>query len=149
MPSSLWLYFCLASTVLGLGHSFAFHSISIRTSEGFSTQLPGLVSQSVRFRRCDARFWADHTKMVVSELIGDFNVGDRVKVAKSSITLFTVKDYPNGYLVPKGAEGQIIKVITMDIKSGKPVSPNRPLLVKFENPKFQAHFEARELERVL
>jgi hypothetical protein len=86
--------------------------------------------------------------MVVSDLIGDFSVGDRVKVAQESIVLFTVKDYPDGYPVPKGAEGQILKVITADPKSGKPVSPNRPLLVKFDNPKFQAHFEARELERI-
>ncbi len=88
-------------------------------------------------------------KMVVSELIGDFNVGDRVRVIQNSITLFTVKDHPDGYQVPKGAEGEIVKVITVDVKSGKPVSPNRPLLVKFNNPKFQAHFEARELEKAL
>jgi hypothetical protein len=87
--------------------------------------------------------------MVVSELIGDFSVGDRVRVTQNSITLFTVKDHPDGYQVPKGTEGEIVKVITIDVKSGKPVSPNRPLLVKFNNPKFQAHFEARELEKAL
>lgn len=79
---------------------------------------------------------------------GDFKAGDRVRVSHDSITLFVLKDYPDGYSVPKGLEGEVIKVITVDPKSGKLVSPNRPILVKFESPKFQAHFESRELDKM-
>ena len=133
------------SLSLCLEKSAAFQSIPIKTS-AYSTSQQYL-SLRLPSKLCHFRSGSLGASMVLSDLISDFNVGDRVRVAQSSIVLFTVKDHPDGYSVPKGAEGQIVKVITKDLKSGKPVSPNRPLLVKFENPKFQAHFEARELEK--
>ena len=111
----------------------------------------GLRSCSLRFlsERRDAQRTFPKTSMCLSELIGDFQVGDKVKVKDGSIRLWNVapKENPDGYLVPKGKLGEIIKLVTKDAKTGKPVSPNRPILVKFQDPQFTAHFEQRELEK--
>eukprot|EP00284_Hemiselmis_tepida_P017096 CAMPEP_0174940490 /NCGR_PEP_ID=MMETSP1355-20121228/69287_1 /TAXON_ID=464990 /ORGANISM="Hemiselmis tepida, Strain CCMP443" /LENGTH=153 /DNA_ID=CAMNT_0016187545 /DNA_START=40 /DNA_END=501 /DNA_ORIENTATION=+ len=86
--------------------------------------------------------------MMFPDHCGDFKEGDKVKVTAEGVVLFHVqpKEHPDGFKVPKGAEGVVAKLATED-KQGRPVSTNRPLIVKFENPKFQAHFEANELEK--
>jgi len=86
--------------------------------------------------------------MMFPDHAGDFKEGDKVKVVTDDVVLFHVqpKDHPDGYTVPKGSEGIVNKVATED-RQGRAVSANRPLIVKFENPKFMAHFEACELEK--
>ena len=69
-------------------------------------------------------------------------VGDRVRVKESVI----VYNYPQSKKQPfdvKGMEGDIIDILTD--WHGRPISPNLPVLVKFEK-KFKAHFHREELE---
>ena len=69
-------------------------------------------------------------------------VGDRVRVKESVI----VYNYPQSKKQPfdiKGMEGDIIDILT-DCE-GRPISPNLPVLVKFEK-KFRSHFCHDELE---
>ena len=69
-------------------------------------------------------------------------VGDRVRVKESVI----VYNYPQSKKKPfdvKGMEGDIIDILTD--WQGRPISPNLPVLVKFEK-KFRSHFRHEELE---
>ncbi|GAB4550873.1 MAG: ferredoxin-thioredoxin reductase variable chain [Pleurocapsa sp.] len=68
--------------------------------------------------------------------------GDRVRVSKSVI----VYHYPQQRKKPfdiKGMEGEVDKV--MQDWRGRPISPNLPIVVKFEK-KFKAHLREDELE---
>jgi hypothetical protein len=70
--------------------------------------------------------------------------GDRVRVNKSVI----VYHYPQERQKPfdiKGMEGEVEKV--MQDWQGRPISPNLPVVVKFEK-KFKAHLREDELEIV-
>lgn len=70
------------------------------------------------------------------------NKGDRVRVNKSVI----VYHYPQARQKPfdlKGMEGEIIDI--MEDWQGRPISPNLPVVVKFEK-KFKAHLRQDELE---
>jgi len=46
----------------------------------------------------------------------------------------------------KGYEGEVVKVILE--RNGKELSLNRPVQVKFTDPKFVGHFEEEELEKL-
>ena len=87
--------------------------------------------------------------MSMPDQVGDFKAGDKVAVVAKDVVMFHVKpkDYPDGYTIPEGSQGTIKSIANVDPKSGKEVSPNRPLLVTFDDPKFMAHFEARELKK--
>ena len=68
--------------------------------------------------------------------------GDRVRVTKSVI----VYHHPTQRQKPfdiKDFEGEVIEV--MEDWQGRPISPNLPILVKFEK-KFKAHLRQEELE---
>ena len=72
------------------------------------------------------------------------NIGDRVRVKESVI----VYHYPQQKMQPydiKGMEGEISKVMTD--WQGRTISPNLPILVKFEK-RFKAHLRDTELEVV-
>lgn len=69
-------------------------------------------------------------------------IGDRVRVKESVV----VYHYPDRKQQPhdiKGLEGEISKVMTD--WEGRPISPNFPILVKFDK-KFKAHLKDSELE---
>ncbi|ELS02178.1 Ferredoxin thioredoxin reductase variable alpha chain [Xenococcus sp. PCC 7305] len=69
-------------------------------------------------------------------------VGDRVRV-KESVIVYT---HPKSKKAPfdiKGLEGDVIDILTD--WQGRPISPNLPVLVKFEK-KFRSHFRHDELE---
>ena len=69
-------------------------------------------------------------------------IGDRVRVNKSVV----VYHYPKSKKQPfdlKGMEGEVINNITD--WQGRPISPNLPILVKFDK-KFKAHLREDELE---
>lgn len=88
-------------------------------------------------------------RMAIPDVVGDFKEGDSVEVVGKDVIFFHVKpkEYPDGYTVPKGLKGTVKALVTTDAKTGKEVSPNRPLLVQFTEPKFMAHFEAKELKK--
>ncbi len=70
------------------------------------------------------------------------NIGDRVRVKESVV----VYHYPQQKMQPydiKGMEGEITKV--MADWQGRTISPNMPILVKFEK-RFKAHLKDTELE---
>lgn len=70
------------------------------------------------------------------------NKGDRVRVKKSVI----VYHHPQARQKPfdiNGMEGEVIDV--MEDWQGRPISPNLPVVVKFEK-KFKAHLREDELE---
>lgn len=69
-------------------------------------------------------------------------IGDRVRVIKSVI----VYHYPQEKQKPfdiKDMEGEVQKIMTD--WQGRPISPNLPIVVKFEK-KFKAHLKEDELE---
>ncbi len=69
-------------------------------------------------------------------------IGDKVRVKESVI----VYHYPKKRQQPfdvKGMEGEVIDIMTEH--QGRPISPNLPVLVKFDK-KFKAHFQEKELE---
>ena len=71
-------------------------------------------------------------------------IGDRVRVKESVI----VYHHPKKKMQPfdiKGMEGKIAKIMTD--WQGRPISPNFPIVVKFEK-KFKAHLKDNELETV-
>ena len=70
--------------------------------------------------------------------------GDRVKVKESVIVYHYPKQKKQPFDV-KGMEGEIVAVMTEH--EGRPISPNLPVLVKFEK-RFKAHFQEYELEVV-
>jgi hypothetical protein len=73
------------------------------------------------------------------EAIG-FAVGDRVRVIASGLAFMHVPGHKP--LDPRGAEGEVVRVIT-------DISANLPVVVAFEKPrKYRAHFEVHELERL-
>lgn len=70
------------------------------------------------------------------------NIGDSVRV----ITSVVVYHHPQHKKQPfdlKGMEGEIIDMIKD--WQGRPISPNLPILVKFDKS-FKAHFREGELE---
>jgi Ferredoxin thioredoxin reductase variable alpha chain len=70
------------------------------------------------------------------------NNGDRVRVVKSVIVYHHPQQRKQPFDI-KGMEGEVMKV--MQDWQDRPISPNLPILVKFEN-KFKAHFREDELE---
>ncbi|GAB4227997.1 MAG: ferredoxin-thioredoxin reductase variable chain [Stanieria sp.] len=69
-------------------------------------------------------------------------IGDRVRVKESVV----VYHYPQKKKEPfdlKGMEGEIVDI--MNNWQGRPISPNLPVVVKFDQ-KFKAHFRENELE---
>lgn len=71
-------------------------------------------------------------------------IGDNVRV-KDSVVVY---HYPQKRQEPfdvKGMEGEVMAI--MQEHEGRPISPNLPVLVKFEK-RFKAHFQQNELEVV-
>ena len=69
-------------------------------------------------------------------------IGDRVRVTTSVV----VYHYPKHKQKPfdlKDMEGEIVKILTD--WQGRPISPNLPIVVKFEK-KFKAHLREDELD---
>lgn len=73
------------------------------------------------------------------------NIGDRVKVVAEGIKLTHLPKFKGGFH-PTGLEGEI-KAFLFKSKDGVEVSVNRPVLVSFADPKFNAHFEFNEIIR--
>lgn len=71
-------------------------------------------------------------------------IGDRVRV-NSSVVVYHHPEHKKQPFDIKGMEGEVIDIIS-DWR-GRPISPNLPVLVKFEK-KFKAHFKETELEVV-
>lgn len=69
-------------------------------------------------------------------------IGDRVRV-KESVVVYHHPDQKQQPHDIKGLEGEISKVMTD--WEGRPISPNFPILVKFDK-KFKAHLKDSELE---
>ena len=69
-------------------------------------------------------------------------IGDRVRV-KESVVVYHHPDQKSQPHDIKGLEGEISKVMTD--WEGRPISPNLPILVKFDK-KFKAHLKDNELE---
>ncbi len=70
------------------------------------------------------------------------NQGDRVRVIKSVIVYHHPQQRQKPFDI-KGREGEVIEV--MEDWQGRPISPNLPVLVKFEK-KFKVHLRKDELE---
>ena len=70
--------------------------------------------------------------------------GDRVRVNKSVIVYHHPQQKQKPFDI-QGMEGEVDKV--MKDWQGRPISPNLPILVKFEK-KFKAHLKEDELEIV-
>ncbi len=68
--------------------------------------------------------------------------GDRVRVTQSVIVYHHPEQRQKPFNI-KGMEGEVIEV--MKDWQGRPISPNLPILVKFEK-KFKAHLREEELE---
>ncbi|RMF22842.1 MAG: ferredoxin--nitrite reductase [Cyanobacteria bacterium J083] len=69
-------------------------------------------------------------------------VGDRVRVTKSVIVYHHPAHKQQPFDV-KGMEGEVVDILKD--WHGRPISPNLPILVKFDK-KFKAHFREDELE---
>lgn len=69
-------------------------------------------------------------------------IGDRVRV-KESVVVYHHPDRKQQPHDIRGMEGEISKVMTD--WEGRPISPNFPILVKFDK-KFKAHLKDSELE---
>jgi hypothetical protein len=77
---------------------------------------------------------------------GSFQIGDRVRVARSVIMYHTPMSKGQPYDV-QGLEGVVTKFA--DEYQGLSISANRPIQVMLEgSKKFIAHFEANELEPI-
>jgi Ferredoxin thioredoxin reductase variable alpha chain len=68
--------------------------------------------------------------------------GDRVRVIKSVIVYHHPQERQKPFDI-KGMEGEVQSIMTD--WQGRPISPNLPIVVKFEK-KFKAHLKEDELE---
>lgn len=73
-----------------------------------------------------------------------FSVGDQVRV-KESVVVYHHPEHRNQAFDLQGQAGEVIQVVKE--LHGKPISANFPYIVKF-TPKFRAHLQAHELEKV-
>eukprot|EP00188_Purpureofilum_apyrenoidigerum_P003224 Plantae.Rhodophyta-Purpureofilum_apyrenoidigerum.ctg3323.p2 GENE.Plantae.Rhodophyta-Purpureofilum_apyrenoidigerum.ctg3323~~Plantae.Rhodophyta-Purpureofilum_apyrenoidigerum.ctg3323.p2 ORF type:complete len:103 (-),score=26.06 Plantae.Rhodophyta-Purpureofilum_apyrenoidigerum.ctg3323:359-667(-) len=80
----------------------------------------------------------------VCSVMAELASGDKVRV-KDSVIMYHVAKQKDG-MDAKGLEGEVVKVI-LD-RNGVPLTLNRPVQVKFSDPKFIGHFEETELERL-
>lgn len=69
-------------------------------------------------------------------------VGDRVRVTKS-VTVYHHPAHKQQPFDVKGMEGEVVDILKD--WHGRPISPNLPIVVKFDK-KFKAHFREDELE---
>jgi hypothetical protein len=69
-------------------------------------------------------------------------IGDRVRVIESVVVYHHPEHKKEAFDI-KGSEGEIVDII--NDWQGRPISPNLPILVKFDK-KFKAHFRLNELE---
>ena len=79
-------------------------------------------------------------------LVGDFKVGDKVKLV-NDLTVYHVlaQQYPDGYVVAKGTEGEVKAIVTEKYKQS---TANRPIQVAFKEPRpFVIHFEADDITK--
>ncbi len=84
--------------------------------------------------------------MSIQEFIGDYKVGDKVKLKKPIQAYHVYPNEPDGVVLPAGLTGQVLRIIT---DKHPKATPNFPLVVQFEEPKkFQMHMEADDLEKV-
>ncbi|KAJ8902925.1 hypothetical protein NDN08_006243 [Rhodosorus marinus] len=74
-----------------------------------------------------------------------FESGVKVRV-KSSVIMYHLPSKRGQEVDVKGLEGEVQKT-TLE-KDGVPLTLNRPVLVKFTDPRFSGHFAEDELEPV-
>ncbi len=74
-------------------------------------------------------------------------VGDRVRVV-GSLNVYHHPEHPKQAFDIQGMEGEIVDILAD--WHGRPISPNYPVLIKFQaNPKgFNAHLGTHEIEVV-
>jgi Ferredoxin thioredoxin reductase variable alpha chain len=72
-------------------------------------------------------------------------VGDQVRVVEA-ITVYHIPGGKGQSVNIQGYEGTVFKIVTE--WQGRPVSANFPVLVKFDDPKFRAHLQEHELEKI-
>ena len=75
----------------------------------------------------------------------NIKMGDRVKVVAGFVKMMHLPKFKQGLEV-MGLEGEVMDLLFFS-KDGVEVSTNRPVLVKFDDPKFRAHFEFEEIEK--
>eukprot|EP00187_Rhodella_violacea_P001899 CAMPEP_0174891060 /NCGR_PEP_ID=MMETSP0167-20121228/6164_1 /TAXON_ID=38298 /ORGANISM="Rhodella maculata, Strain CCMP736" /LENGTH=127 /DNA_ID=CAMNT_0016129077 /DNA_START=40 /DNA_END=423 /DNA_ORIENTATION=+ len=77
-----------------------------------------------------------------SVVVAVFAPGDAVRV-KKAIKMYHVGKTKGSPVDVKGMQGVVAKIIDTDV-----ISATKPVVVKFAEPKFMAHFEEEELEKV-
>ncbi len=80
--------------------------------------------------------------LLASEREQSMKIGDRVRVIESVVVYHHPEHKKEAFDI-KGSEGEIVDII--NDWQGRPISPNLPILVKFDK-KFKAHFRLNELE---
>ncbi|CAM9377353.1 unnamed protein product [Chrysoparadoxa australica] len=75
-------------------------------------------------------------------------IGDTVRVKAEGVKFYHMKAFPPEGLDATGMEGTVKDIKLFSKKTGKEISANRPVMVVFTEPKFIAHFEFDELEKV-
>lgn len=81
----------------------------------------------------------------IEEFIGDFKVGDEVKLAKDVHVYHVNPKDQDGLTLKAGLEGVVLRIVT---DKHPKATPNYPLVVQFQEPKkFFMHLEAADLEK--
>ena len=132
----------IVCTVLVIGAADAMADAGRRAAFSGAHGLPQLRSGVPRSRRAGVCLLG----MLYDEVVGDLKEGEKVKLKKDT-WFFHVspKDHPDGMTIKAGTQGTIKKII---LKPDDKVSPNRPVVVEFTEPrKWTVHMENSELER--
>eukprot|EP00287_Rhodomonas_sp_CCMP768_P017474 CAMPEP_0202809288 /NCGR_PEP_ID=MMETSP1389-20130828/1632_1 /ASSEMBLY_ACC=CAM_ASM_000865 /TAXON_ID=302021 /ORGANISM="Rhodomonas sp., Strain CCMP768" /LENGTH=85 /DNA_ID=CAMNT_0049479849 /DNA_START=278 /DNA_END=535 /DNA_ORIENTATION=- len=83
--------------------------------------------------------------MNIQDFIGDFQVGDKVKLQKPMEAFHLYPNETDGVVLPAGLEGEVIRIVT---DKHPKATPNYPLVVQFKEPKkFFMHLEASDVEK--
>ena len=75
--------------------------------------------------------------------VGSFTVGDRVRVIESNVVLWHRPAFRKEGFNPRGLVGTVVRV-----RNEQRLTVTKPLVVKFNEPPFSAHFSSDELELV-
>jgi hypothetical protein len=107
------------------------------------TALPGALPARTRLR---ARLQPQRGAWGSTCSASRFSAGDAVRVAGKPLLLYHLASARNEPFDVQGMEGTVFNVI--DEVAGSPISATKPVVVKFVDPKFMAHFDDDELEPV-
>mmetsp|Transcript_44016 Transcript_44016/g.68824 ORF Transcript_44016/g.68824 Transcript_44016/m.68824 type:complete len:149 (-) Transcript_44016:26-472(-) len=81
----------------------------------------------------------------IDDLVGDFKVGDKVKVVKECEAYHIFPREPEAVKVEAGKKGVVSAVMMTKFPNS---TPNRPIIVQFTEPKkFKMHFECDEIAK--